>query len=174
MSRAVFVEEVALIDCPFEDVARRLESQLSELLAAAADETAAAGKTRDLDGGLVLKVAPASWPEALAKTVVVRTGPVRRQTSSLLAALSWEPANAASLFPRLDADIEVAPCGTSETSLTLRGRYEPPAGPLGRQIDKLVLHRVAEATVRAFLENVADELDPTIQRPPRGVPRRPV
>lgn len=170
----MFVQEVVLVDCPFEDVARRLESRLDLLLATAAEETTAAGEAAGFDGGLLLKVAPASWPEALGKTVALQAGPLRRQPSSLLVALSWEPTTAASLFPRLDADIEVAPCGTSETSLTLRGRYEPPAGPLGRRVDQLLLHRLAESTVRAFLANIADELDPTISRPPRGVPRRPL
>lgn len=170
----MFVQQVAVVDCPFEDVACRLEARLDGLLVAAAEETTAAGAAAGLDGGLLMKVAPASWPEALGRTVTLRGGPLRRQPSCLLVALSWEPTTASSLFPRLDADIEVAPCGTSETALTLRGRYEPPAGALGRRVDQLLLHRLAESTVRAFLANVADELDPTIRRPPPGVPRRPL
>ena len=170
----MFVQEVAVVDCPFEDVARRLESRLDALLATAAEETTAAGEAAGFEGELLLKVAPASWPEALGKTVALRAGPLRWQPSSLLVALSWEPTTTTSLFPHLDADIEVAPCGTSETSLTLRGRYEPPAGAPRRRGDQLLLHRLAESTGRAFLANIADELDPTIRRPSRGIPRRPL
>jgi hypothetical protein len=48
------------------------------------------------------------------------------------------------------------------TQLTLRGRYEPPLGTLGRQIDRLLLHRVAEATVRSFMRRLAESLTKTV------------
>lgn len=149
----MFVQESALVDCPYDDVARRLEEDLDGVLGAAVQSTSA-------DGRLRRKVSPPGWPDALGRSVFLRVGPVRRHTAGLLVAFSWESIGAPALFPRLEADIEVVPYGTSETSLVLRGRYDPPAGPLGRRLDDLVLHRIALATIRSFLETVRDRLDP--------------
>ena len=152
-ARTVFVQESALVDCPYDDVARRLEEDLDGVLGAAVQETSAGGLLRR-------KVSPPGWPDALGPSVFLRVGPVRRHPAGLLVAFSWESSGAPSLFPRLEADIEVVPSGTSETSLVLRGRYDPPAGPLGRRLDDLVLHRIALATIRSFLGTVRDRLDP--------------
>jgi hypothetical protein len=42
--------------------------------------------------------------------------------------------------------------------MTLMGRYQPPGGALGRRVDELLLHRLADATVRAFLTSLATSL----------------
>ena len=59
------------------------------------------------------------------------------------------------MFPALDADLEVAPLGTGSTQLSISARYVPPLGKIGRLIDRAVLSRVAEATVKDFLDRVA-------------------
>ncbi len=175
----MFVQEVALVDCPFDDVARRLAADAPGVLAAPAippahpddlaggEGNAAAGADQAgaPDGPPRQRVRPGGWPSVLAPTVVVHVGPVRRREAALLVAFSWVPEGdrAASLLPSLDADLEVVPVGTSETALTLRGSYEPPAGALGRRVDGLVLHRLAEATVRSFLAGVRDRLDPAVR-----------
>jgi hypothetical protein len=38
------------------------------------------------------------------------------------------------------------------------GRYVPPLGPLGREVDRMLLHRLAEASVRALLSRVVERL----------------
>jgi hypothetical protein len=48
--------------------------------------------------------------------------------------------------------------GDSRTEMTLMGRYQPPGGALGRRVDELLLHRLADATVRAFLTSLATSL----------------
>lgn len=153
----MFVQEIAFLDCPFDDVARRLEAAPAEVLGPVPDP--------EDTGEVRRKVGPEGWPATLARTVVVRVGPVRRRDAELLVALTWEPDRSGALLPSLEADLQIAPYGTSETILTLRGRYEPPAGALGRRVDGLVLHRLAEATVRAFLGDVRDRLDPAVRRP---------
>jgi len=42
------------------------------------------------------------------------------------------------------------------TSISFMGRYVPPLGPLGREVDRMLLHRLAEASVRALLARVAE------------------
>ena len=48
------------------------------------------------------------------------------------------PLRCFSLFPSLDADLEVAPLSRG-TQLAMSARYEPPFGGLGRTIDRAVL-----------------------------------
>lgn len=129
-------------------MALEVGSSAERLLGAALDSA------RDEGERLEAKVAPAGWPAVLAKTVAVRPGPVRAYGGGVLVAFSWEVQSGESLLPRLEADLEVAPFGTDQTVLALRGCYEPPAGRLGRLADQLLLHRLAESTVRAFLEAV--------------------
>jgi hypothetical protein len=65
--------------------------------------------------------------------------------------LTWRATGAPGLFPVLSADLEIAPLDLELTQLTIHGRYEPPLGAIGRRIDRLLMHRIAEASVRAFL-----------------------
>lgn len=148
----MFVQDFKTIDRPYDDVAARIAADTEKVLGAALDATRAEGER------LRVKVGPAGWPAVLGKTVEVHPGPVRAQGDGVLVAFSWEVKGGASLFPRLDADLEVAPFGTNQTALALRGRYDPPVGPLGRRADQLLLHRLAESTIRAFLDSVCTSL----------------
>jgi hypothetical protein len=74
-------------------------------------------------------------------------------------ALRWEAIGpGGGLFPVLDADLTLAPAGAG-TMLTLAGAYRPLLGPLGQALDRAILHRVAVATIRNFLVEVAAQLD---------------
>ncbi|HZD75078.1 MAG TPA: hypothetical protein VE776_14525, partial [Actinomycetota bacterium] len=44
------------------------------------------------------------------------------------------------------------------TQLAISGRYDPPLGTVGRTIDRIALHRIAEATIKDFLDRVAATL----------------
>jgi hypothetical protein len=71
-------------------------------------------------------------------------------------AIRWEVAGTGGgLFPALDADLTLLPHGQETTLLTLAGAYRPPLGSLGQVLDRAILHRVAAATVRSFLDRVA-------------------
>jgi hypothetical protein len=76
-------------------------------------------------------------------------------------ALRWEVTGPGSgLFPVLDADLTLSPApGPGPGSvLELAGVYRPPFGLVGQALDRAVLHRVAETTVRRFLAQVAAQL----------------
>ena len=78
--------------------------------------------------------------------------------------MRWEATGVTSgLFPVLDANIRLTGEGGVGTRLTLTASYRPPLGALGAEMDRLLLNRVATATVRTFLTHVADAL--------QGVPR---
>lgn len=72
--------------------------------------------------------------------------------------MSWKPAGLDSLLPRLDADIELGELGPERTQLSISARYTPRFGSLGRALDRALLHRVAEATVKDFMDRAARSL----------------
>jgi len=73
--------------------------------------------------------------------------------------ITWRATAAERAFPQLEADIEIAPLGSSRTQLSISARYRPPLGPVGRALDKALLHRVAEATVKDFLDRVGERIE---------------
>ena len=73
-------------------------------------------------------------------------------------ALRWEATGpGGGLFPVLDADLRLAPDGAG-TMLTMAGSYRPPLGPLGEALDRAILRRVAAATIRSFVAQVAAQI----------------
>jgi len=98
----------------------------------------------------------------IARTVAVELGEPMRAGSKAVFPLRWSASGSVGLFPSLDADLEVAPLGSDRTQLSISARYIPPLGKLGRAIDRAVLSRVAEATVKDFLDRVADTLSASI------------
>jgi hypothetical protein len=93
---------------------------------------------------------------ALSKLVRVQfREPVRRGAVTVLT-LRWEATGATGrIFPVLDADITLAPDGEEATLLGLDGVYGPPGGAVGAGLDRVILHRIATATVRSFLTRIA-------------------
>jgi two-component system response regulator DevR len=68
--------------------------------------------------------------------------------------LTWEPDGLEGLLPRLDANLELGPLGEDRTQLAISARYRPPLGVLGQAIDRVLLHRMAEATLKDFLDRL--------------------
>ncbi len=87
--------------------------------------------------------------------------PIRLGFSTLLP-ITWRATELAALFPVMEADVEIAALGASRTQLSFNGRYRPPLSMVGQAVDRVVLHRVAEATTKDFLERVATKLSSTL------------
>jgi hypothetical protein len=102
-----------------------------------------------------LRVGPVGAVPLLGTTVKVHVGDPLKRDEVTVVPLTWKATTAPGLFPVMSADLEIAPVGTDLTQLTLRGRYTPPLGAVGRRLDRLLMHRIAEASVRAFLEQLA-------------------
>jgi hypothetical protein len=74
-------------------------------------------------------------------------------------AIRWEATGPdGGLFPVLDADLRLASAGDQVTLLTVAGVYRPPLGPLGEALDRVILHRVADATIRNFAVWIAVQI----------------
>lgn len=161
------MQDFSILERPFDEVAERLEADPAKVLGEAFDTSRAESER------LRVRVGLAGWPASFAKTVELRPGALRPLEGGLLLAFSWEAlGGAASLFPRLDADLELAPFGTDQTVVSVRGRYEPPAGCLGRVADDLMLHRLAGSTLRAFLSGVCARLTVPLEASDGGTPSR--
>jgi hypothetical protein len=94
----------------------------------------------------------------VARTVAIELGDPVRMPSKTVVPIRWTAVGASGLFPALDADLEIAPLDAHRTQLAMSARYVPPLGALGRAIDRAIMFRVAEATLKDFLDRVRDSL----------------
>lgn len=118
----------------------------------------------------LIRVGPFGAVAGASKLVRVQTlEPVPRADSVVLP-MRWEATGVTGrLFPVFDADLILTPADAGKTRLTLRGAYRPPLASAGSGLDRLVLHRVAMATVRSLLPQVAETLEaPAARAESRG------
>jgi hypothetical protein len=93
-----------------------------------------------------------------AKNVRIEAGRPARGANETWLPLSWEATGAPGLFPRMEADVVIARVGPELTHVALRGSYRVPLGVVGRALDRMLLHRVAEASVKAFVDRMGTAL----------------
>jgi len=72
--------------------------------------------------------------------------------------LEWEAVSMPRLFPLMKAELAIYPLTPTETQLDFLGVYEPPFGPVGKAVNAIIAHRIAEATVQRFVADVAAHL----------------
>lgn len=105
------------------------------------------------------RVGPLGYGAGMSRLVRVHyRDPVTRGGCVVLT-LRWEATGPGGvLFPALDADITLTPAGEQASLLRLDGAYRPPLGALGAELDKAILHRVATATIQAFISRIGDAI----------------
>lgn len=94
----------------------------------------------------------------IAKTVEMTVGPPARGAAESWIPVEWEATGTPRLFPTMQADIVVAFVGPTLTQIALRGRYRVPLGRVGAAFDRTLLHRVAEAMVKSFVDRIASSV----------------
>lgn len=144
----MFVYYFVHVTRPFAEVESRLVSQLNNL-GSLADAAYREGED------LWSRIGVSRDHPAMAKTVQLVAGVPLRGDHQTTIPLAWEATGTPGLFPKLDADLVVAMVGPELCQIAMRGTYSPPLGPLGRALDRAVLHRVAEASVKSFVDRVA-------------------
>jgi hypothetical protein len=95
----------------------------------------------------------------VGKWVEIQVGPPVETPSRTWLPLSWKATGADILFPTLEGELEAASLGKDCTQIGLSARYRPPFGVLGATMDRIFLHRVAEATISDFVGRVAKNLE---------------
>ena len=78
--------------------------------------------------------------------------------------LEWEAATVPRLFPLMKGELSLYPLTSTETQLDFSGFYEPPFGAVGRTMNAIVGHRIAEVSVHRFVSDVAGYLRQTLPK----------
>ncbi len=146
------------VNRPYEQVRDLLRGQPLELLQRAT--TSAASRARALVATLHVGVA------GIEIGVDVRTNVQRIREEEKVPAMSpatildlgWEASGAPWLFPVMHVQLSAWPLSSSETQIEIVGEYRPPLGVVGNAFDAAVGHRIAEASVKSFLENVVAQM----------------
>jgi hypothetical protein len=86
--------------------------------------------------------------------------PISYPTTTLR--LEWEAATMPQLFPLMNGELSVYPLTSTETQLDFSGVYKPPFGALGKTMNAIIGHRIAEASVHRFVDDVAGYLRQTL------------
>ncbi len=94
----------------------------------------------------------------VAKTVEFHLKERYASADRVSLSISWTATGPTALFPRMDADLMIQPLGPDLTQLSFQGSYTPPFGVAGVLLDRWVLHRVAEASVKNLVDHVAKVL----------------
>ena len=116
--------------------------------------SAVAGEAQARGDGLLGEVGIDRLGARLRRQVRIQLGEPVRFPSMTSLPLTWEPVDLEGVLPRLDANLELGTLGGDRTQLAISARYRPPLGVVGRAVDRVLLHRVAEATVKDFLDRV--------------------
>jgi len=137
---------------PFEEVEAALLISPEDWVPGLASDAEARGER------LLTEVGVGPEGHRLEKQVQIELGQSFRIASKTILPMTWKAAPGEGLFPSLDADLEVARLGGNRTQFSISARYRPPLGGLGRAIDRALLHRVAEATIKDFLDRAGEAL----------------
>ena len=99
----------------------------------------------------------------VGKQVRIRLGEAMAAPGRLVLPLTWLATGPSALFPAFEGELEVGALGREWSQLVISVNYRPPLGAVGQTFDRLALHRVAEATIKDFLDRAAARL----AEPPR-------
>jgi hypothetical protein len=155
----MLIQDFVQIDRDYDEIKARVRADPRGLIAASAGAAYRQGER------LSLRLTPLLGVPRLGKTIDVDLAEPYEREDRLVIPMHWWAPGATRLFPHLDGDLEFAPLGSKTSQITLMGSYDPPLGFVGRRADVLLLHHVAEASIRSFLIRVSQNLE----RPARAL-----
>ena len=100
-----------------------------------------------------------SGPVSVAKSVRMQVGDPSATGDETTVPIIWEATGATALFPKMEGSLMMAAIGSEMTQLAFRGTYDPPMGALGRALDKVLMHRLAESSVKGFVDRIGSALE---------------
>ena len=148
----MFIRYYIELPLPVAEVEQALVGSPAEWLSAVAGEAQRRGD------GLLGEVGVGPLGVRLRRQVRIRLGEPVRFPSMISLPLTWEPMGLEGVLPRLDANLELGSLGEDRTQLAISARYRPPLGAVGQAVDRVLLHRVAEATVKDFLDRLGQAI----------------
>lgn len=112
------------------------------------------------DGWAVTLRAEGLLAAAGVRALVEVGDPITPDTKDIvIRPIGWRAVSADTLFPILEADLELEALTADRSQLRMMGSYRPPLSVLGDAADHLIGRRVAEGVVREFVLGVAGGLE---------------
>jgi len=124
--------------------------------AASRTQALAAALHVDIAGLKVVKDVDISVKDIEEDSIGASSSPRTRLT------IEWAATKSPGLFPLMKAQLAIYPLTATETQLDFSGSYEPPMGWLGSAVDAVAGHKIAEASVHRFMNQVAEYLRSTL------------
>lgn len=99
---------------------------------------------------LLIEAGIAQTETPLYDGVDLEVGPstVADPERGVMVSVRWRPIGGPALFPDMEGDLTFEPFGPRQTQMTLAATYRAPAGRLGEMLDRGLLQRLADATMR--------------------------
>jgi hypothetical protein len=110
------------------------------------------------DGRHLVRVGFHAGGMRVAKQVELTLGAPEQPGQWLVIPVTWRATGPEGLFPVLDGRLTVQPLGPHSSTIWMGATYQPPLAAVGREVNALIMHNVAAATVREFVEGVAARL----------------
>jgi len=162
MDRHMLVEYAREIPVPFGEGSRALLRNPEEWLPGAA--AAAHQQERQVLAAVGFEVAHVR----VEKRVRIEVISLERSPAKVVLLIRWEAFHGTKLFPVFEGSLELVPTGDNASRVVLGGEYQPPGGAVGRAGDRSLLHRVAAATAKDFVDGVARVLSSSADEVGRG------
>ena len=144
------------VNHPYEKVSDALTLHSNEVFHQAT--RSAETRAENVAAGLHVKIAGVEIGKEIDIDIKSYTDIESRTKKELTVQLEWKAATASRLFPTMNAQLHVYPLSDEETQLDFQGDYEPPMGLVGKALDAVIGHRIAEASVHHFVQEVAGYL----------------
>jgi hypothetical protein len=162
MNRDLEIRSYDYVNQPYERVRDALKHDAQAVFQsatkAAADRARSVASELRVDvGGIGVKA-----DIKIAVTKIDEKTPDAMSTPTTRVFLEWEAATMPRLFPMMKAELSVYALTPTETQLDFWGVYEPPFGALGKAMNAIVAHRIAEASVHRFVSDIAAYLRHTL------------
>lgn len=150
------------VNRPYDEVRKALAANPNEVFARAT--RSATSRAKSVAAGLSINLGGIE----VATEIDLTTGQIEEQNRSAgrpqttRIPIEWQASNRPHLFPFMDAVLSIYPLTATETQLDFVVTYRPPLGALGKLIDNVAGHRLAEAAVHRFVADTADYLRSTV------------
>ena len=107
--------------------------------------------------------------------VEVETGPVtsvERPVRVAVQPFTIQAKERDHLYPILDAELEVTAVDRQTSEIAIDGSYRPPGRLIGSVVDRLLLHRIADAAIDRMFDWTIERAEQTwrAESPTRGIP----
>ncbi|MGH9322470.1 MAG: hypothetical protein ACRD21_00015 [Vicinamibacteria bacterium] len=158
MSQGRDIRIFAYVDYPYDRVRRVLTTDALAAVHGASE--AASFRTKSIASGLGVALPGIGVKKEIP--IAVREIKEKPEGDSAIEGtrfhVEWKATESPGLFPLATAELSIHPLTDEETQLDVYGQSQPAADWLGSEVEAVVSHRIAEASVHRFVSEVAKYL----------------